>query len=119
MNPLALLLLAAAAGGGKKNVVSGPPVKLDTVLEHLHGAVNTLEKVNELSRIGASLPGSSLPAPSSAHVPASVQPVEEPEYSSQSSSPVPASPAPNFDIQGAIQTLGPILSMLGNSQNSR
>ena len=43
MNPLALLLLAAAAGGGRMPGMSGggAPIKLDNVLEQLHGAVNT------------------------------------------------------------------------------
>lgn len=118
MNPLALLLLAAAAGNGKHTGISSPPVKLDTVLDQLHGAVNALEKVNELSRIGASIPSSfSLPASSSAHIPVSAQPIDEPDSSPQP--PAPPSPSPNFDIQGAMQALGPILSMLGNNQNSR
>lgn len=123
MNPLALLLLAAAAGNSRGSGLSPAPVKLDTVLNQLHGAVNTLEKVSELSRMGPvmsgafSLPGSS--HASSAHIPASAQPVPEPDYSPEPQPPVPAGFPANFDLQGAIKTLGPILSMLGNNQSSR
>lgn len=118
MNPLALLLFAAAAGNGRHTGIAASPVKLDTVLEQLHGAVSALEKVNELSRMGTSAPVPfSLPASSSAHIPVSAQPPDEPEYSPQPQPPAP--PSPNFDIQGALQALGPILSMLGNNQGSR
>ncbi|MCQ4637121.1 hypothetical protein NE619_10320 [Anaerovorax odorimutans] len=121
MNPLALLLLAAAAGGGRIPGMSGmsgggAPIKLDAVLDQLHGAVNTLEKVSELSRMGSSLTGSvSLPAPASAHIPLPAEPVQEPDFAQQ-----PAAPSlPNIDLQSAMQTLGPILSMLGGGQNSK
>ncbi|MCI9598735.1 MAG: hypothetical protein HFE75_15945 [Firmicutes bacterium] len=119
MNPFTLLLLAAATGGGR---ISGGPYGfssgLDSMLDQLHGAVNALEKVNELRRMGGSLankPRSFSPPPASAHVPASTQPIEELDPL-----PAPATPAmPNIDLQGAMQALGPILSMLGNNQNSR
>ena len=121
MNPLALLLLAAAAGGGRIPGMSGmsgggAPIKLDHVLDQLHGAVNTLENVNQLSRMGSSLSGSaSLPAPASAHIPLPAESIEE-----QEPGPQPAAPSlPNIDLQSAMQTLGPILSMLGNGQNSK
>lgn len=123
MNPLALLLLAAAAGNGRNSGFAPSPVKLDAVLNQLHGAVNALEKVSELSRIGPamsggfSLPGSS-PA-SSAHIPVSAQPVPEPDDLPEPQSPGPANLPANFDLQGAIKTLGPILSMLGNNQGAR
>lgn len=118
MNPLALLLLAAAAGGNRRSGSPAAPVKLDAVLDQLHGAVNTLEKVSDLSRMGPAVSGGfSLPGPSSAHIPASARPAPEPEYAPQ---PQPSAQPPlNFDLQGAIKTLGPILSMLGSSQNSR
>lgn len=117
MNPLALLLIAAATGGGKQmpGRSQGAPFQLDSVIGQLHGAVNTLEKVNELSRMGNTISNFSLPSPSSAHIPAKADPVEEQEYESQSSAPS----LPNIDLQSAMQTLGPILSMLGNNQNSR
>lgn len=116
MNPLALLLLAAAAGNGRHAGIPGPSIRLDAALDQLHGAVNALEKVSELSRMGTSASGSfSLPPSSSAHIPASAQPVDEPDYTPQP----PAPPSSNFDIQGAVQALGPILSMLGNNQNPR
>lgn len=123
MNPLALLLLAAAAGNGRGSGPSPVPFRLDTVLDQLHGAVNTLEKVNELSRIGPAmsggftLPGSS--HASSAHIPASAQPVQEADYSPEPHPPEPSNFPANFDLQGAIKTLGPILSMLGNNQGTR
>lgn len=121
MNPFALLLLAAATGGGR---TSGGPhglsLGLDSMLAQLHGAVNALEKVNELRRMGGSLankPRPFSPPPVSAHVPASAQPMEELD---PPPAPAPAPPAaPNIDLQGAMQALGPILSMLGNNQNSR
>ncbi len=118
MNPLALLLLAAATGGGRSSGMAyNGPMKLDTILDQLHGAVNTLEKVNELSRIGNTV-SQSIPLPSAAHIPASAQPVEEPDFSVPASA-APAPSLPNIDLQGAMQALGPILSMLGNNQNSR
>lgn len=118
MNPLALLVLAAAAGNGNHGSMPSPALRLDTVLEQLHGAVRTLEKVNELSRIGSNASSAfSLPPSASAHIPVSAQPVSEQDYEPEPQPPAP--PSSNFDIQGAIQALGPILSMLGNNQNSR
>ncbi|MCI8648449.1 MAG: hypothetical protein HFE76_17030 [Firmicutes bacterium] len=118
MNPLALLVLAAAAGNGTHSSMSSPTVRLDTVLEQLHGAVRTLEKVSELSRIGSGVSNAfSLPPSASAHIPVSAQPVAEQDYAPEPQP--PAQPAANFDIQGAMQALGPILSMLGNNQNPR
>lgn len=118
MNPLALLLLAAAAGGGKmpNMAQSSSPFKLDNVLDQLHGAVNTLEKVSELSRMGNSVSSAfSLPSPSSGHIPVPTEVTEEASQQAQ-----PALPSlPNIDLQSAMQTLGPLLSMLGNNQNSR
>ena len=48
MNPFALLLLAAVAGGGRIPGFSheASPVRLDRILDQLHGAVNTLETVS-------------------------------------------------------------------------
>ena len=119
MNPFALLLLAAAAGGGRApNMGNGStPIKLDSVLEQLHSTVNTLEKVNELSRMGSNMTNSfSLPSPSMGHAPVSTEPVNalEPQ-----DTPAPGPSLPNIDLQGAMQALGPILSMLGNNQSSR
>ena len=117
MNPLALLLIAAAAGGGKApNMAQGTSLKLDNVLDQLHGAVNTLEKVSELSRMGSSMSNSfSLPSPASGHIPVAAEAAEESSHQAP-----PAAPSlPNIDLQSAMQTLGPILSMLGNNQNSR
>lgn len=121
MNPFALLLLAAAAGNGRTS--SSPytgSLGLDTMLEQLHGAVNALEKVNELRHVGgrlanASRPPSSPPVPT--HAPAAAQPVEDLDPP-----PAPVSapaPMPNIDLQGAMQALSPLLSMLGNNQNSK
>lgn len=121
MNPFALLLLAAATGGSRTSGSSyGASSGLDSMLDQLHGAVNALEKVNELRRMGGSLankPRSFSPPPASAHVPASAQPIEELDPP-PAPAPVPAA-MPNIDLQGAMQALGPILSMLGNNQNSR
>lgn len=126
MNPLALLLIAAAAGSG--NTVShtaAPPVKLDHLVSQLQGAVNTLERVGELSRIGSSA-GSILensspapipsPAPATAHIPVSADVIEETHEPAFNHAP---SLLPNIDLQNAMQTLAPLLSMLGNNQNSR
>ena len=127
MNPLALLLLAAAAGGGRmpgtpdRSSSGIAPVKLDTLVHQLQGAVNTLEKVGELSRVGSSLSSTiaapaSLTAPASAHIPVSAEVMEE----SRDPSFQAASPSlPNIDLQKAMQTLGPLLSMLGSSQNPK
>lgn len=119
MNPLALLLLAAAAGGGGRMPGmsgGGAPVKLDAMLDQLHGAVNTLEKVSELSRMGNSLAGAaSLPAPASAHIPLPAEPIQDQDFAQQSAAPS----LPGIDLQSAMQTLGPILSMLGGGQNSK
>lgn len=126
MNPFALLLIAAAAGGRAPGSSYGAaPLKLDALLDQLHGAVNTLEKVNELSRLGNHISDfPARPAPSSAHIPS---PVQQPESASEtltSYSPAQTGSAslpnlPNIDLQSAMQTLGPILSMLGNNQNSK
>lgn len=121
MNPFALLLLAAAAGGGRtsSSLYTGSS-GLDTMLDQLHGAVNALEKVNELRRVGGSLANTSRSLsspPVSAHIPAPSQPVEDLDPP-----PVPVSapaPMPNIDLQGAMQALSPLLSMLGNNQNSK
>ncbi len=119
MNPFPLLLLAAAAGGGsgaKNPYVSLPG--FDTMLNQLHGAVNAMEKVNELRQMGENFsnqPQSLSSPPASAHVPVMSQPAEAMEPS-----PAPPSvPTPNIDLQGAMQALAPLLSMLGNNQNSR
>lgn len=121
MNPLALLLLAAAAGGGHTfgSQRAGTPVKLDAVLDQLHGAVSTLEKVNELTRMSNTMgtPPFSFPAPSSGHIPASAEITEESSLPPPAQNQIPS--FPNLDLQNAMQTLGPILSMLGNNQNSR
>ena len=131
MNPLALLLLVAAAGGGRTASYShgNPSLSMDMLLSQLHGAINTLEKVSELGRIGTNLSGpvftGSVPrqAPSSAHIPAPAPPSssfpEDDEDSIQPES-YPASPQlPNIDLQNAMQTLGPLLSMLSGNQNSK
>lgn len=122
MNPFALLLLAAAAGGGRTSGGSyGFSSGFDIMLNQLHGAVNTLEKVNELRRVGGNFSNYSRSLsspPASAHVPASTQPVEELDPPPPASAPAPPA-MPNVDLQGAMQALGPILSMLGNNQNSR
>lgn len=116
MNPLALLLLAAAAGGGRMPRPQGGAFKLDTVLDQLHGAVNTLEKVSELSRMGnAAVSSFSLPSPSAGHIPVNADPADVQDNGAQPSAPS----LPNIDLQNAMQTLAPILSMLGNNQNSR
>ncbi len=127
MNPFALLLLAAVAGGGRIPGFSheASPVRLDRILDQLHGAVNTLEKVNEISRMGTSLSNLSGLAPrqvpSSAHIPAPSLPEGEASGSvSPEAPPSSVSPElPAFDLQSAMQTLGPLLSMLGNNQNSK
>lgn len=128
MNPLALLLLAAAAGGGRMPVSSvrssseSAPVKLDTLVSQLQGAVNTLEKVGELSRMGNSLSSTmssapaTLTAPASAHIPVSAEVMEESHDPSFQASPPSL---PNLDLQKAMQTLGPLLSMLGSNQNPK
>lgn len=129
MNPLALLLFAAAAGGGRIPGLrgampgSGAPANLDSLLSQLQGAVNTLEKVSELSRIGTNF---SAPAPrqvpQSAHIPAPALETEIPSEDENISLPAPAQSAPqlpNIDLQSAMQTLGPLLSMLSGNQNSK
>lgn len=123
MNPFALLLLAAATGGNRMPGSSySSPSGLDSMLDQLHGAVNALEKVNELRRMGGSLANKSRsfsPPPASAHMPAAAQPIEELDPPPPPApAPVPAA-MPNIDLQGAMQALGPILSMLNNNQNSR
>ena len=131
MNPLALLLLAAAAGGRR---MPGPShgnvaLNMDTLLSQLHGAVNTLEKVSELSHIGTNLSGpvftGSVPrqVPSSAHIPAPAPtPASFPEDETSPLPPEPSASAPqlpNIDLQSAMQTLGPLISMLSGNQNSK
>lgn len=120
MNPLALLLLAAAAGGGRMpgRPISGEPIRLDALLSQLQGAVNTLERVNELSRMSSNLTAPApLPVPASAHIPVSAEPV--PTQDLPQHQPQPAPSLPNIDLQSAMQTLGPILSMLSGGQNSK
>ncbi len=123
MNPFALLLLAAAAEGGtarKNSYGSSSSSGFDTMLNQLQGAVNAMEKVNELRQMGAKISNHShslSSPPASAHVPVVTQPVEELE-SPPASAPAPAA-MPNIDLQGAMQALSPLLSMLGNNQNSR
>ena len=126
MNPLALLLIAAAAGGRAPGSSYGAaPLHLDSLLDQLHGAVNTLEKFNEISRLGSRVSDfSARPAPSSAHIPAPAQQTESAPEALPVSSPAQTGGAqlpglPGIDLQSAMQTLGPILSMLGNNQNSK
>lgn len=128
MNPLALFLLAAAAGGRRmpggfdRSPAEAAPIKLDTLVSQLQGAVNTLEKVSELSRMGSNLNSSmaapaSLSAPASGHIPVSAEVIQG---TRETSAPQPAPPAfPGFDLQSAMQTLGPLLSMLGNNQPAK
>ena len=129
MNPLALFLLAAAAGGRRmpggsdRGPAEAAPIKLDTLVSQLQGAVNTLEKVSELSRMGSNLNSSmaaapaSLSAPASGHIPVSAEVIQG---TRETSAPQPAPPAfPGFDLQSAMQTLGPLLSMLGNNQPAK
>ena len=121
MNPLPLLLLAAAAKGRKSpGAANTAAFDLDIILGQLHGAVNALEIVTELSHMSSSV-SKALPSPVSAHTPPSLPPenaedIKPAPGSSQASSFPDLS---NLDLQGAIQTLGPLLSMLGGSQNSR
>lgn len=128
MNPLALFLLAAAAGSQRRpegynyGSSENPPLRLNALVSQLQGAINTLEKVGELSRMGNKLSSGiaappPLDAPSSAHIPVSAEVLEE---SRESSSAHPAPPAfPDVDLQSALQSLGPLLSMLGNNQNPK
>lgn len=117
MNPFALFFLAAMAGSTRTrgNQPGISSLRLDTLVNQLQGAISTLEKVNELSRLGSSVTVPSAAAPASAHIPLPAEAVED--YSEPVNNPPPA--LQNLDLQNIMQTLGPILSMLGNNQNSR
>lgn len=113
MNPIGLLLIAMVAGGGRSPAQAPAPassLQLDSLLSTLHSTVNTLEKVNQITQMSVPMHKSMpLPAPDTNDV------------STVESIPgdTPSSPLGNIDLQSAMQTLGPIISMLSNSQNSK
>lgn len=119
MNPLVILLLATVANNNRQSLPFNlESFKLDGVLDQLHTTVDALEKVNQLSQIGKASNSFSLPAPSAPAVSAPPAPIE------QAPPPTPeptqsAQPFPNIDLQSAMQTLGPLLSMMGNGQNPK
>lgn len=131
MNPLPLLLFALASKGGNTpfgsaqsmNFSSANSMPFDSLLNTLQHTVNTLEKVNHLSRTMSSTlnnPPAASPAPFSAPVAAEESFDIENQPAQFEPQPVQQTPAPfgNIDLQNAIQNLAPILSMLNQGGKS-
>lgn len=128
MNPLPLLLFALASKGGNSpfgsaqsmNFSSANTLPFDSLLNTLQHTVNTLEKVNQLSRTMSSTlnnPATVSTAPFSTPVAAEESFDVENQPAEFESQPMQQTPTPfgNIDLQNAIQTLSPILSMLNQN----
>lgn len=114
MNPLPILLLTAmmSRGGGspsKSGFSDSGAMQLDSVLSALQNTVSTLEKVSQLSQMTNTAGAVALPASAAAHS-AESESAPAPDNSAALSA---------ADLQNAMQSLAPLISMFTGNQNDR
>lgn len=115
MNPLPILLLTAmmSRGGGspsKSGFSDSGAMQLDSVLSALQNTVSTLEKVSQLSQMTNTAGAVALPASAAAAHSAESESAPAPDNSAALSA---------ADLQNAMQSLAPLISMFTGNQSDR
>lgn len=132
MNPGILLLLLLSRQNKSITSHQVPPLQFDHILNQLQTTVSTLEKVNKLTQLGslgnilgggpASLPAP-LPEPISHDSYESHEEHKSHDSSNSSNScfdiQALANQLSGVDLESAMKTIGPLLSMFGGDKNSR